>query len=285
LTIKIRKDTKFTESLLEKLKQRYEERQKDRIGNAPIHVSDILPSTCIRKQYYTRMYPDMNPLADESLHHFIRGEASEFAISQLADMGISQADFEFDGLVAHPDIMSQTQIVELKDTVSGKRFDITDSTFKSYLRQLLYYLVITGIEKGIISIRYSARELRWTGSVDGEDRYVRPKDAKNPGIESWSVFLPKDDISRDLLKNEMIRRKNLLIKAIESNNASILPRLTEPVKSKRCPPCPFYDMCHNVDGEMAEALEMAGERDLIDIPGIIDYKPISENEIQSNGKA
>jgi hypothetical protein len=278
LTIKIRKDSEFTESLLEKLRRRYEERQKDRIGNAPIHVSDILPSACIRKQYYSRVYPEKNPLGDESLHHFIRGEASEFAISMLADMGISQADFEFDGLVAHPDIMSQDQIVELKDTVSGKRFDITDSTFKSYLRQLLYYLVITGIEKGIISIRYSARELRWTGNDVNGDHYVRPKDAKNPGIESWSVFLPKDDLARDLFKNEMIRRKNLLIKAIESHNASILPRLIEPAKSIRCPSCPFHDMCYNIDEETVDAIEMTAERDLIDIPGVIDYKPFNENK-------
>ncbi len=52
------------------------------------------------------------------------------------DIGISRADLEFEGLIAHPDIMSENQIVELKDTVSGKRLDITDATFKSYLRQL-----------------------------------------------------------------------------------------------------------------------------------------------------
>jgi hypothetical protein len=120
--------------------------------------------------------------------------------------------------------------------------------------------------------------LRWTGNNDGEDRYVRPKDAKYPGIESWSVFLPKDDLFRDLLKNEMIRRKNLLIKAIESHNASILPRLIEPAKSNRCPPCPFYDMCYNIDGETPESIEMGAEQDLIDIPGVIDYKPVSENK-------
>src|SRR4029078_8880594 len=136
MAIKIRRDTKFTELLLNALRQRYEERKKERIGNAPIHVSDILPSTCIRKQYYSRVFQEKNPIADESLHHFIRGEASEFAISQLADIGISQADLEFEGLIAHPDIMSENQIVELKDTVSGKRLDITDATFRSYLRQL-----------------------------------------------------------------------------------------------------------------------------------------------------
>ena len=191
MTIRIRKDTKFTVRLLDVLRQRYEERKKERIGNAPIHVSDILPSTCIRKQYYSRVFPEKDPITEESMHHFIRGEASEFAISQLANLGVSQADVEFDGLVAHPDILNENQIVELKDTVGGKRLDITDETFISYLRQLLYYLAITGIENGIISIRYSTRELRWTGTGEDGEHYTRPKDARNPGIETGRFIFPE----------------------------------------------------------------------------------------------
>lgn len=278
MPIKIRRDIQFTESLLNNLRQRYEERKQDRIGNSPIHVSDILPSTCIRKQYYSRVYPEKDQISEETLNHFIRGEASEFAISQLANIGISQADLDFEGLVAHPDIMGENQIVELKDTVSGKRLDITDQTFKSYLRQLLYYLVITGIENGIISIRYSAKELRWNRTDNYGEHYLRPKDARNPGIESWAVHLPKDDLTRDILKNEIIRRKNLLLKAIESKDAAILPRLIEPMKSRKCPFCPYYDICNNVDGETQESAEMATERDLLDISGVIDYKPIAENK-------
>lgn len=278
MPIKIRRDIKFTESLLNNLRQRYEERKQDRIGNSPIHVSDILPTTCIRKQYYSRVFPEKDQISEETLNHFIRGEASEFAISQLANIGISQADLDFEGLVAHPDIMGENQIVELKDTVSGKRLDITDQTFKSYLRQLLYYLVITGIENGIISIRYSAKELRWNRTDNYGEHYLRPKDARNPGIESWSVHLPKDDLTRDILKNEIIRRKNLLLKAIESKDAAILPRLIEPMKSRKCPFCPYYDTCHNVDGETQESAEMAAERDLLDISGVIDYRPIAENK-------
>jgi hypothetical protein len=41
-------------------------------------------------------------------------------------MGVAQADIEMDGIVAHPDIMSKNQdmIIELKDTVSGKRLTL-----------------------------------------------------------------------------------------------------------------------------------------------------------------
>jgi hypothetical protein len=79
------------------------------------------------------------------VHHFVRGESSEFVITQLADLGIAQADIEMDGILAHPDIMSDEKgvIVELKDTVNGRRLNFYDSTFRSYLRQLLYYMVMT----------------------------------------------------------------------------------------------------------------------------------------------
>jgi hypothetical protein len=273
MAIKIRRDSSFTETLLSNLRKYYEDKKQDRIGNSPIHVSDILPSICIRKQYYSRLNTDRDLINEDSLHHFIRGESSEFAITRMANTGIAQADLNFEGLVAHPDIMTEDQIVELKDTISGKRLDLTDQQFRSYLRQLLYYLVITGIEKGIISIRYVIGELNWVKSDDDGDHYIKPKNSKNPGIESWSVYLPKNDITRDILKNEIVRRKNLLECALNSQDASILPRLIEPMKSRKCPHCPFYDLCYNKDRETQEAIEMAAEKDLLDISGVLDYRP------------
>ena len=66
-------------------------------------------------------------------------------------MGVAQAELEMDESIAHPDIMNeekgegggeeeteekakgQSVIVELKDTVNGKRLDSRDQIFKSYL--------------------------------------------------------------------------------------------------------------------------------------------------------
>ena len=69
--------------------------EKRRIEHT-VHVSDIIPTTCIRKQYYSRKFPEMDALSNESVHHFVRGEASEFVITQLADMGVAQADVEME---------------------------------------------------------------------------------------------------------------------------------------------------------------------------------------------
>ena len=271
MPIIIRKSPEFTRLLLKNLMSKHE--QKRRQDNT-VHVSDIIPTTCIRKQYYSRKFPDMDPFSDQSVHHFVRGESSEFVITQLAGLGVAQADIEMEGIVAHPDIMSLEEcvIIELKDTVSGRRLDFYDNTFRAYLRQLLYYMVMTNIEKGIISIRYNVRELRWIRSDSEGDYFFRPFNAKDVGIESWEAFLASDDIVRQLLKNEMVRRKNLFLKALNENNVSILPRLIDDAKRSKCPRCPFYDKCVNQDPESDEAKEIAKEIDLIDISGVVDLR-------------
>jgi hypothetical protein len=272
----IRPDPEFTNLLKSNLRLRYNSRKKDRIGLAPIHVSDILPSSCLRKQYYSRTFPDEDPVTDESIHHFVRGEASEFAITQLARIGVAQAELQMDEIIAHPDIMDNAGqnkvIIELKDTISGKRLDINDYTFRSYLRQLLYYLTMTGIEKGVLSIRYNIRELKLLKKDESGEYFFRPNNSKNPGIESWSINLPKDDILREILRNEMVLRKNIFLSALENHDVANLPRLTEPLKSIKCPNCPFYSKCYE-DMENQKALDIAQQTDIFNIRGTLDFKP------------
>jgi hypothetical protein len=272
MAIIVRRDDKFTNLLKLNLRSRYEQKRR---SDSEVHVSDIIPSSCIRKQYYSRKYPEIDTITDESIYHFVRGESSEFVITQLANMGVAQADLEFDGILAHPDIMCNDKIVELKDTLNYRRLNMTDEKFKSYLRQLLYYLVITEIERGIISIRYNTRELRWIKSDQNGDYFFQPLVGKEPFMESWSVHLPKDDVLREILKNEMVRRKNLFKKALEINEVSILPRLSEDQRSTKCTKCNFYDRCMNEDDETPEAHDMANELDIMNISGVIDFKPIT----------
>lgn len=276
MAIIIRPDLEFTDLLKNNLRSRYNDRKKDRIGLAPIHVSDILPSSCIRKQYYSRVYPDEDSITDESIHHFVRGESSEFAITQLAKIGVAQTELQMDDIIAHPDIMDNTDgkkiIIELKDTVAGKRLDINDYTFRSYLRQLLYYLIMTGIEKGIISIRYNIRELRLIRKDETGEYFFRPNNAKLPGVESWSVNLPRDDITREILRNEMVLRKKILVNALDNHDVAILPRLIEPLKSSKCPNCPFYRRCYD-DMENERARDIAQQTDIFDIRGTVDFRP------------
>ncbi len=86
-------------------------------------------------------------------------------------------------------------------------------------------------------------------------------------------MLPKNDVAREILKNEMVRRKNLFLRALDENNVSLLPRLIDDAKRSKCPYCQFYDQCINIDRESEEAKKMAKEVDLLDIRNIVHFDP------------
>jgi hypothetical protein len=94
----------------------------------------------------------------------VRGWSSEYVLVRLADIGKSQMELLFeDDLIARPDLMTGSHfhrmkfhgavstkkahvakiIVEFKDTKSFERLKPDSKGFKSYNRQLLYYLVIS----------------------------------------------------------------------------------------------------------------------------------------------
>lgn len=57
----ITKDYAFAKQLTENLKKHYESNK--RLEREPVHVSDLVSSSCIRKQYYHRKFPRLNLLS------------------------------------------------------------------------------------------------------------------------------------------------------------------------------------------------------------------------------
>jgi hypothetical protein len=147
MTFAVTRDSTFTELLLKNLTDKYS--SKKRTESEPVHVSDILPSACLREKYYNRKLGDR--LNDQSVLNFIRGESSEHITDLLPELGIAQCAIEMDGITGTPDIRrkasgadpSSSLVVELKDSARlSKRLEIEDDQFKSYLYQALSYLVI-----------------------------------------------------------------------------------------------------------------------------------------------
>lgn len=271
MTFSITRDESFSNLLKDNLHKHYE---KNRRGETEIHVSDLLPTNCIRKSYYTRKLPNENVITDDSLIHFLRGSASEKAITELANIGCAQISTDFHGILATPDIKRHGAgidpksflIVELKNNSSGARLAPTDPTFKSYLRQTLYYLVICSIETGIICITYNTAEFSWQyRDNEGHDYYVKRRDARPVEIESWKVVLSMDDKLRDDLTNEMLSRKDLLLNALKENNVSMLPRVKLKDKRLKCTKCPYKIRCWESDRESISAIKMnLDDEDLLD---------------------
>lgn len=277
----------------------------------PPHVAEIQKENCIRATFYKRKYPQLAPLTDESVHHFTRGEASEYILTQMAKLGQKPDEpIEKLGVIARPDfytersgiekiidvpledgssitvaLESDSLIVELKDTVTGERMDFNDDIFRSYLRQLSYYLVLSGAERGFISIRYNVKELQWAFRKNGFDYFKRPLDCPlNVGVESWEIILTKNDPVRRALEEEIEYRGNLLLEAIKTNNVSILPRVPKKKFNLKCKSCPFKDRCYNEDGETPEAAEYKEATDLFDQEGNVILAKAIENYKNKEGK-
>jgi hypothetical protein len=145
------------------------------------------------------------------------------------------------------------------------------------LRQLLYYLTISGYEKGVLCIRYASnRKLQWL-QRDGEgvDYYASPalfkkeinhetgkleerqlEENKLPELETWSITLDKDSFIRELLKKEIKDRALKLRGALDlwdSKNVSsdgtiqysylMKPDLPKVAEEWKCVRCPFLKTC------------------------------------------
>lgn len=266
----ITRDYAFTKLLADNLRKRYEKNK--RAENDAVHVSDIISSSCIRKQYYTRK-TGTEILSDDTVYSFVRGESSERIITELADLGVSQVKIEDHGIIGRPDILRKNAnispdsflVVELKDNaIIGRRLEPSDFSFKGYLHQLLYYLVLTDIENGILCIKYSIPELVWYKRDREGDHYVKSFNAKSPGIDSWAVFLSMDDQLRQEIKQEMLARRDLFLEALATDTVEILPRLTGLAKKFKCRRCNFIEKCWGEDNETSAAIQMATEPNVID---------------------
>jgi hypothetical protein len=293
--IKIVQDSEFINLLRSNLKKSYNSRKR-KVEDI-IHVSDIIHGQCLRKAYYQRVIDDYE-FTDEDIDNFVRGESSEHVLVDLADIGVGQHELYFyeDGghsvderddieptyphkplLVARPDLLSDNfsdkdgktgLIVEFKDTKTFERLTPDHYKFKAYLRQLLYYLTISGLEKGVLCIRYASnRKLQWIKRDEQGDYYFSPlidhetNENKLPELETWSITLDKDSFVRELLKKEIKERALRLRGALDhqkevgivitvtgpSNSISSiggtaleLPKVAEEWK---CVRCPFLKIC------------------------------------------
>ena len=265
----IRKDETFTTNLINKLVEEY---SKTKRVDSVTHVSDIIPAPhCIRLAFYSRRFPEDNIIDASSVGHFIRGQASEYAITKLASAGISQLDVTFSTTVkGHPDIASKEVIYELKDTTHLDRLKFEDHQFKSYLRQLLYYMVMTNREKGIISIKYNTPQLIFQRRVKEGELYLKPYGSR-PGIESWDIYLALDDPVRQKIKDEIVQREKMFQTALHTQKVDDLPRLpTEFLKSK-CEYCPYKKRCFK-DPESEAAATLRETTDLLEEKNVVDFE-------------
>jgi hypothetical protein len=281
MTFSVKRSEEFVNILKTNLRNQYKDKRRTKEDS--IHVSDILPTSCLRKAFYERAQQAnneyTNKISDTSLLHFLRGRASEIALSELfqnqknGTKTTAQCHLSFEGIVGTADLMRQGNkredldflVIELKDTNSLKRLDFSDIVFCGYVYQLLYYLCISDVERGLLVIKYNTYEMEQIGHDAQGDLYLKRTGAKGPELCCFEVILTLDDPVRDKLKDQMLSRSNNFKKALEAGDVSSLPRLIGELKKMRCFNCDFLTRCWKRDDETADAKKLNDIDDLSDL--------------------
>lgn len=268
MVFSIKRDDSFNDKLQQNLTERF--KRNRRSMSEAVHVSDIT-SGCIRKAWFRRKYPEENTVDINTALHFLRGIAYEHALTLLLQLDSTQVPVESADkeLVGHIDAIvvenGKQCVVEIKSTNSMAHFDLQHTTFKEYMRQALYYLVISGLEKAYIIIKYEQHEQRfYKTDKQGSKHYIRERSHRPARLDTWEIILSKDSIERQKIHAEMMESKALFLESLQRDNVAKLPRLTGPARYIKCRSCSYYDKCFNKTEQDQSAVEYASKVDILD---------------------
>ena len=184
-----------------------------------IHVSDLLFP---RASYFNKISPQ--PLTDREVGYFIAGRGHHEIVESLnGDKRFREKTVTWNGIEGTIDFLDKVP-TEIKTTRSQSTAT-PDKLSKHYLDQLGYYCAMMDSNIGRLIIFYlGARET----DPDGK-RIMTPKfkvfDINYPDLEG--------------IKKDMLSRKDLLVKAVETKDFTSLPKCPE----WKCTDCKYRDKC------------------------------------------
>ncbi len=210
-----------------------------------VHGSDLL--WCLRQAWYKKMRP--KKLTAFDILKFFSGKVSEYALGNFIyddSHYKQQVRIEKEGMVAHPDILSELEnmVIELKQT--DKKFGFVDprdllyNSFISYSTQVLYYLYLSGKKMGEIVVNHSSYKdiLKLYTNVELDDV------DKNP-IRVWNLEI-EGDYDYKIIEKDINFKKKLLEDAIEKDDVGYLPKLeTIDINDmNKCKMCAYREECY-----------------------------------------
>ena len=284
MPIYIEKGNEFSTEILKALNDEFASPDRLDSKNITVHVSDIIGSWCMRKGLMQRTHPHLYFLTEEDINNFVRGKLSELAISErMKESMDAQKKVYFEGIMGRPDLVRKdnTLILELKDTNSfitvspfnddeiadayQKAYEMLGSdsklpkpnskrkkynSFPGYMSQLLTYMVIMEVEKGVIVVRHNNHKFIMK---------LKKIDAVQSPFVEWKISLPLDDPIRAKIKENLMIKKHFFVEAIKSNNIAMIPKCndyyTEGPDNTKCKRCCFKEECHKIEDKVPDYLK------------------------------
>ena len=226
-----------------KIKSHYEKKNKQRQQDGTIHIFEI--TNCIRQSLILQQYPEeIDGITIYDCMNFDHGLNSETVLvnileTQAKEEGLSteyQRDIDFSGISGHPDYVEGDWVFELKSVNKFKPLILSDDSVKGYVRQVTYYMILMGIEKGRIIVKYNMpffpelvtydtqRLPQFNMVGDGAPMYKLKfhKDTGQFPYFTVHVTIPKDKEIREKVKNGLL---NIVKPMYKEGDITKFPRL------------------------------------------------------------
>lgn len=249
--ILIEVDSEYQSELANKIKTHFDTKQLERIKDGKIHISDL--TYCLRKALITVQNQDKVENSIYDYTNFMDGLDSEKVIVDILSnaKGVGeteyQKDINFFDFTAHPDYIENSVIYELKATNKNQPLILSDDVLKSYINQIVYYMVLLDMEKGKIIVRYN---LPYFLEYLGKDELNEPvyklkfhKDTKEFPFFVVRLTIPKDAKIRSIVKDAL----TTVIKPLYlQGDITKIPVLDNKQFNWKCGYCKVRDICDTI---------------------------------------
>lgn len=268
--ILVKVDEDYLRHLDRKIRDYFEKKQRERVADGKIHISDL--TYCMRKAIISRKWPEKVKLNILDYTTFMDGLGSEKMLVEVLTDGLDavaaqktsyQEDIAFDDFSAHPDFIDEERIVfEFKTSGTIQHLVLSNDSLKSYVRQTVYYMILLGIKKGRVLVRYKRNDfpeyvcrddLTCLEIADDKHKFKgdnQPlyklrfhKDTGQFPFFSAAVELELDDPVRKKVTDSLIK----IIKPIyKANDVEQIPRLENYPMNWKCNYCNVKEVCAEI---------------------------------------
>lgn len=251
-----------------------------RVLGGKVHTSSL--TYCLRKEVIKSHLISSGQNKPEDFMNiwtamnFIRGLGSEAWFTKFIQDEIdAQVDMNHEQkIVAHPDAVTKDrkQIIEMKNSNTYVGLVLGDDSLKSYFRQTVYYMVMSGIEVGHVVVFYGLpMELRYVAPRDRTAMGYEPNyghtmyestNLQKAGIRPFKIFtlnLARESIIRDQIKKGMSRTYTHINQQdfVDPQSIKAFPRIDNfyaEDKNERwkCDYCEVNKVCKNIDPEIED---------------------------------
>lgn len=250
--ISVEIDEEYLSELAYKIKAYFDEKQKQRLTDGKIHMSDL--TYCLRKALITTQNQDIiqNDIYDYT--NFMDGLNSEKVIVDILSSasGVGETEYQkdiiFDEYTAHPDYIENTVVFELKATNKINPLILSDEVLKSYIRQIVYYMVLMDLQKGKILVRYNLPHFPEFVAKDEEDMQSMYKLKFHKDTGQFPFFALKLDIPleapiRQEIKDALI---NIVKPLYKEGDITKIPVLENKQFNWKCGYCKVRNICDTI---------------------------------------